>query len=306
MSLASPIVALPPYEVAGPDDAPVIAVLGGISATRHVCACEADRSPGWWQGVAGPGRALDTNRFRIVSFDYLDGGRGPDGRPARAVSTHEQADALAAVFDECEVGAAHAVIGASYGGMVALAFGERHSDRAKRLIVIGAAHRAHPLTTALRAIQRRVVELGLDTGRERDGLALARALAITTYRTAREFAARFPSERAPHEGTFPSERWVMRHGERFAATWEAHRFVALSLSSDRHHVDAGAVRVPTTLVAAAGDTNVPRELIDELAASIGASCTVVDLPTEHGHDAFLADPETIACILTSALSEIAA
>lgn len=306
MSVASEIaVELPPYEVAGRASAPVVVALGGISANRHVCAGPDDPVPGWWEQLAGPGRALDSNRFRLASFDFLDAGRGTDGRPDRIVTTHDQADALAAVLDALDVERAHAVVGASYGGMVALAFAERYPERLDRLVVIGAAHRPHPMTTALRVVQRRIVELGLDTGRTHEALALARSLAMTTFRSAREFAARFdaaPETIARTSAVFPVEGYLWHHGERFAQRWRPERFLALSLSADLHQIDPQSIRAATTLVAAEADAIVPREQTDELARLLGGACCVVDLPSANGHDAFLTEPETLGPILVNALN----
>jgi homoserine O-acetyltransferase/O-succinyltransferase len=306
MSFASEIlIDVPPYEVIGPRSAPTIVVLGGISANRHVCGNGVDPSPGWWEGIAGRGRALDTNSFQLVGCDFLDGGRGPDGRPERIVTTHDQADAIVAVLDEIGVNRVAAVVGASYGGMVALAFAERYPDRLERLVVIGAAHRAHPMTTALRTVQRRVVELGLETGREHDALALARSLAMTTYRSAREFAERFdcvPTSLTQNDAVFPVESYLRHHGERFAARWRPERFLALSLSGDLHNVTPRDISVPSVLVAAEGDAIVPRGQIEELNAAIGGPSQLVDLPSRYGHDAFLTEPDTLGAILRSALS----
>src|SRR5262245_22876295 len=147
----------------GPPDAPVVAVLGGISATRDA------RS--WWPQVVGEARAVDTSRFRVLGFDWLDGGEGPDGRPERIVSTHDQADFLAAALDEHGIDRLHALVGASYGGMVALAFAERYPRRVATLAAISAPANTHPMSTALRSIQRRTVELGLETGRGPEALS---------------------------------------------------------------------------------------------------------------------------------------
>src|SRR5262245_61873083 len=110
---------LPPFEIVGPHGAPTIAVLGGISANRHICSNGADGRPGWWEPMAGAGRALDTERYQLLGFDFLDGGRAEDGRPERIVSTHDQADALAAILDSLGIERLHAIVGSSYGGMVA-------------------------------------------------------------------------------------------------------------------------------------------------------------------------------------------
>lgn len=295
---------LPPFEVAGVRGAPAIAALGGISANRHICANGADGRPGWWEAMAGRGRALDTTRYQLVGFDFLDGGRRDDGRPERIVTTHDQADALAAVLDSLGIDRLHALVGSSYGGMVALAFAERYPQRVERLVVIGAAHEAHPMTTALRSIQRRTVELGLDTGRVRESLTLARSLAMTTYRSPREFAARFdsrPVSRTENHAEFAVEKYLNHHGERFAATWRAERFLALSLSGDLHRVEPANITTPCTFVAAEGDAIVPREQIAALAAGVRGPNTLVDLPSDNGHDAFLTEPETLGAIIAEAL-----
>lgn len=296
---------LPRFELIGPSGAPLVVVLGGISASRHVVASEHDPSPGWWETVVGPGRAVDTTRLRVLGVDYLDGGRGTDGRPKRIVSTHDQADAIAAVLDRLAVERAYALIGASYGGMVALAFAERRPHRLERLVVISAPHEAHPLSTALRSLQRRIVGLGIDTGEPKEALTLARGLAMTTYRSAREFAERFdsePVERTANDAIFPVEGYLRHHGERFAAAWEPERFLALSLSADLHRIDPRAIRTPALLIAAQGDSIVPGEQMQALAAALAGPARLVELPTTTGHDAFLAEPKAIGRLLKDSLA----
>ncbi len=296
---------LPQYELTGPPGAPLVIVLGGISASRHITPNEIDGAAGWWGGSVGPGLGIDTTRYRILGIDYLDGGRGPDGRPLRIVTTHDQGDALAALHASLRLPKAHAVVGASYGGSVTLAFAETHADLTGRIIVVGAAHESHPMSTGLRAFQRRIVELGLETGRANDAMILARGIAMTTYRTAGEFAVRFRDakpDRADGKVVFPVESYLEAAGKRFAAWCPPERLLALSLSSDLHHVDPAAVRVPAVLIAEEGDTLVPEEQVAELSRRFGAPNTLVHLPTMHGHDAFLTDSATINPILSAALS----
>src|SRR6185437_4068697 len=107
---------LPSYEVTGPPAAPLVVALGGISASRHVTSTVDDTSDGWWQDLVGEGRAIDTNVYRVLSLDYIDGGSTKDGQPAALVSTYDQADALARVLDTLRIERIHAIVGASYGG----------------------------------------------------------------------------------------------------------------------------------------------------------------------------------------------
>jgi homoserine O-acetyltransferase/O-succinyltransferase len=274
-------------------------VLGGISATRHVVSTDSDTSPGWWENVAGPGLPLDTTRFRILSMDYVDSPWRPGSRATRTVSTHDQAYALRRVLDVLEIDVVHAIVGASYGGMVALAFAESYPARVRRLVVIGAAHESHPMTTALRALQRHIVELGAESGRSAAGLTLARALAVTTYRTSREFEQRFSRESA--DGNLQVEDYLIHCGRRFAASFTPGRFLSLSLSADLHRVDPAGIRTPTTLIAFVEDRVVPIEQARSLARSLGGECTLHEIESIKGHDAFLADHLSISSILSSAI-----
>ena len=97
-------------------------VLGGISAGRHLGPASFDATPGWWPGLVGRGAALDPARQPLIGFDYL-GGTDDTGRCLRPVTTHDQARAIAAVLDHLGIAQA-SFVGASYGGMVALAFAE--------------------------------------------------------------------------------------------------------------------------------------------------------------------------------------
>lgn len=297
-------VAVPSYEIAGPPGNPVVVVLGGISATRHVCSSATNPLPGWWEAITGPGKAIDTRRVRVLSFDFADGGAGNDGLPARAITTHDQAAGLANLLDAIGVDRVHSIIGASYGGMVALAFAEQFGSRVDSLVVIGAAHFAHPMSTALRCIQRRIVELGVSTGRAGEALAIARALAMTTYRSAREFAERFasdPCERTDAGARFPVEQYLLQRGAHFAATWSAAHFLALSLSADLHRVDPACITAPVLVISAEGDAIVPREQAEALAALLGGPAELVTLKSRHGHDAFLTETDALAPILGGAL-----
>jgi homoserine O-acetyltransferase len=275
----------------GPRGAPVIAVLGGISASKHITSSASNPSPGWWEDVVGPGRAVDTRQFRVLGIDYVTSGIG-----AAPVTTDDQAEALAAALDHAGIRALHAVIGASYGGMVALAFGAKFATRAGRLIVISAAHESDPIATALRHLQRRVVALGREAGRERDGLAIARGIAMTSYLTARHFDERLT-------GCDRNDSRLVEHrigsylktgGESFAEQWTPERYNALSLSLDLHKVRPEDVTAPTTVIAITGDRLVPVAQSRELARRLGGHSQLIELDSSLGHDAFLGDSARIA------------
>jgi homoserine O-acetyltransferase len=289
MSVAAPqlprVVQDDRYALAGREDAPVVAVLGGISATA--------RSRDWWPAVVHAGGDVDLDRFGVLGVEYLDGGETSEGFPARDVTTHDQADALAETLDALELDRIHTLVGASYGGMVALAFAERHPDRVDQLVVVSAPARAHPMAVALRSIQRQIVTLALESGRGAEGLALARQLAVTTYRSAEEFGERFDADLV--------QRYLKHQGEKFAARFRAARFLALSRSVDTHLVDAARITTPATLIAARGDAIVPLAQMRELADTLAGPSVLRVTQTNTGHDAFLAEPHAAGAIIRNAL-----
>ncbi len=205
--------------------------------------------------MVGPGRPLDTDRFRVLGMDYLGGGHQSTG-PVRgtefpSISVYDQAECLMAVMDHLGIASLHGCVGASYGGMVALALGERHPDRVAHAVVISAAHRTHPMSTAWRSVQRAIVRYALSHGEGERGLVLARALAMATYRSGREFEERFPGEAELRDGNFvfPVEAYLISRGEAYAAQYQPEAFVCLSESIDLHRIEPERITMPTTVVA---------------------------------------------------------
>lgn len=298
------------WRLTGPADAPVVAVLGGISAHRIVTGDDDDER-GWWPELVGPGRGVDTRRWRILSFDWLGGSGDTTGplpgsfasAPFPSVSPDDQARLLARLLDHLELSRLHAFIGASYGGMVALAFGALHPSRLGRLIVLCAAERAHPLAVAWRSIQRRIVRMGLEGGTGHEALAIARGLAITTYRSAEEFSLRFggPATCSGHGHRFPVEAYLEHHGEQFASRIVPESYLCLSESIDLQDVDPGRVCVPTTLVAIRQDQLVPISQMRSLASRIGRHCSLYELDSLYGHDGFLKEDRQLAPLLNRIL-----
>jgi homoserine O-acetyltransferase len=325
------------WRLAGPANAPVVCALGGISANRRVFDQENPKQ-GWWSEVVGPGQALDVEHFRVLSFDYLGGSAettGPrrvglaavstDAAGSRAandsaqeavsapvadtsassfpnISTYDQAELLVRLLNNLGLKSLRAIVGGSYGGMVALAFGERYPERVSRLVVIGAADRTHPMATAWRSVQRQILRFAVDCGRPKDGLQLARALAMSTYRSAEEFEARFDGApvRNGERFAFPVEQYLFARGSDFAERHHPEAILCLSESIDLHHVDATRIFVPTTIVAIREDQLVPLTDLRGLAARLPVA-KLHEISSIYGHDAFLKESDQLRGIFAVAL-----
>lgn len=285
---------------------PVVAALGGISAGRLVTSTATDK--GWWNEIVGAAAPLDTRTCQVLGFDFL-GGSGETTGPQRgqtdfpSVSAYDQADVLRLLLEHLQIPQLAMIAGASYGGMVALAFAERFAQLVRRIVVISAADRPHPMSTAWRSVQRAFVRYALKQNDGVEGLRLARALAMATYRSADEFAVRFSGEAVRTNGQFqfPVERYLLARGDAYAASYIPEAFVCLSESIDLHRVDAGRILVPTTLVAVREDQLVPLTDMQALQDKLQTS-TLVEISSLYGHDAFLKEVNTLRTIFSASLS----
>ncbi len=296
------------YERQGPATAPVVVVLGGISAGRHVAASTAAPERGWWEGIVGPDEAIDTTRFCVLAFDWL-GGVGCSTAPTAGaafpfVGAADQAAAAWHLLDQLQVERVHAFVGSSYGGMVALHAAAQRPQQVARLAVLGAAHRSSAQANAWRAVQRGIVELGQRTGQERQALALARQLALTTYRTPGELDDRFGGrgEIQAHDVRFPVQDWLDARSAEFATQWSAASFLCLNRSIDAHRIDPRTVAVSTSVLAFGGDQLVPPDDVRDLALQLPALRIHREIRSRYGHDAFLKETRAVGAFLKEVLS----
>ncbi len=271
--------------ICGQDGAPIIVVLGGISATRFV-ADGGRNNRGWWSTLVRNGGPIDLSRFQVLGLEFAPTGDCTDCPDV--ITTGDQAHRLSAVLDNQGIDKIAALVGSSYGGMVGLRFAEMFPERLDKLCVIGAAHRPYPIGVAWRGIQRRVVRLGLEAGNPEGGLKLARELAMTTYRTPVEFADRFAlNETGTHPSTFDICDYLESRGNAFAQTMDARRFLALSESIDLHRVEPENISTPTLLMTAISDQIAPLVDMQELRDRLGGESELYTFTSLFGHDAFL-------------------
>ena len=271
----------------GRDGRPVIIAAGGVSAGRMVA--DADDIAGWWRAIANPDGAIDASRFQIFGFDFLPG----DESGLKTITPADQARAVKIALDKLGVVKIHAFVGASYGGCVGLSFASLYPEMLKKLCVISAAAKADPMTTALRGVQRRIIKFAQETGREKEGVALARELAMTTYRTGDEFRDRFRSEA---KGARPGDpydvcEYLESRGRAYAEKMSANRYLTLSDSLDRANADAERITAECLFIAATTDRLVPAADTENTSRCVKGPARYLAVESRVGHDAFLCDTQ---------------
>jgi homoserine O-acetyltransferase len=294
------------FRLAGNPSGPLVAVLGGISAHRIVVGLPGE---GWWPEMVGPGLGVDTREYCVLGIDYI-GGHGESSTPSVGgqfppISSYDQANALSQIVQHLGINSLHAIVGASYGGMVALCFAEKHGTLVDHIVVLSAADRGQALSTAWRSVQRQIVREAIARGDGATGLKLARALAMATYRSPIEFALRFGGAPTRIAGRFrfPIEDYLFARGDDYVQKYRAESFLTLSESIDLHSMDATQVHTPATLIAVREDQLVPFNDMQSLSARLNGPRQLIEINSIFGHDAFLKEGAALIPIIKHALAE---
>ncbi|MFJ3222262.1 homoserine O-acetyltransferase [Streptomyces sp. NPDC086783] len=323
-----------------PDRSNAVLVLHALTGDSHVAgpAGPGHPTPGWWDGLVGPGRALDTDRWFVVAPNVLGGCQGstgpssrrPDGRRWGGafpfLTQRDQVAAEADLADALGIGRWALVIGGSMGGMRALEWAVSYPERSAALLLLAttAAASAEQIAWAAAQVHAVRADPGWRGGDYHDagpgggphaGLGLARRLAHVTYRSEPELRARFG--RAPQDaedpwrgGRYRVESYLDHHAAKLVHRFDAGSYVALAEAMNSHDVGRGrggtraALRRVTarTLVAAVdSDRLYPPYQQAELAAGIGTADGLRTVVSPYGHDGFLIEVAQVAALVRELL-----
>ncbi|GAA2785072.1 homoserine O-acetyltransferase MetX [Saccharopolyspora taberi] len=322
------------------DASNAVLVLHALTGDSHVAgpAEPGHPTPGWWDGLIGPGRPLDTDRWFVVAPNAIGGCQGstgpattaPDGRawggrfPAVTVRDSVRAEALLA--DALGVSSWAAVIGGSFGGMRALEWAVDQPGRVSAALLlsccaVSSAEQISWSATQIQAIRADPDWLGgdyhdLPDGRgPQAGLGVARRIAHITYRSPQELETRFGTghqdgEHPWHGGRYAVESYLDHHADKLARRFDAASYVALAQAMSGHDVGRGRggaeaalcrVRARTLVGAVDSDRLFPPSQQRWLAGAIpGAGLRTISSP--HGHDGFLIETGQVGALVRELLS----
>ncbi len=297
----------------------------------------------WWPELFGVGGVFDLKRHCVIGVNVIGscyGSTGPRsinpetgeayGGGFPLVSIGDMVRAEARLLDHLGVERLRAVVGGSIGGMQALQWAVDFPARVENCIAVGAAPLA-ALGLALNHLQRRAIMhdpawrggLYEPDAQPVAGLALARSIAMCSYKSAELFDERFARnpDRAgedPHrslEERFDVAGYLDHQGRVFTQRFDANSYLVLSKAMDTfdlargYESEAAALRrvsARVLLVGISSDWLFPADSIRALAGrmqSAGVECRYEELPSSHGHDGFLADADLLAPLLRAALDD---
>lgn len=294
-------------------------------------------SPGWWEGLIGPGEAIDTDRYHVVCPNVLGGcqgttGPGSPGSDGHPLGSHFPVITIRdQVAVEVELAARlgieqwACVIGGSMGGMRALEWCVSQPERVARAVILAVGAAATADQIALCALQIRAIRSdpafqGGDyygtTRRPLDGLSVARGLGQFTYRTGQEFEQRFGRKAQGEEdpfkgGRYAVESYLQHQGERLAGRFDPNSYVTLSEAMNHHDIGRGrggsaqvlqGVTASVTVAGIVSDRLYPLALQEELIRHLPGHPSLLVIESDLGHDAFLLEIDQVGRILAAALN----
>jgi homoserine O-acetyltransferase len=334
------------YQTWGEPDqtgANAILVLHALTGDSHAAgpAGPGHPQPGWWDGLIGPGKAIDSSRWFVVCPNVLGGcqgttgpsSSGPGGLPYGArfprITIRDQVAAERALADVLGIERWAAVVGGSMGGMRALEWAVSFPDRVAAAILVATSAAASAEQIALCALQIGAVRLDPDFhgGDYYDapsgagpyaGLGLARRLGHLSYRSEFELAERFGRRPQSDEdplrgGRYAVESYLDHHADKLVRRFDANSYIVLSEAMNHHDVGRdrggvaralGNVTADVTVVGIDSDRLYPLRLQAELAAHLPARPDVVVVASAHGHDGFLIESQQVGQAVAGALARV--
>jgi homoserine O-acetyltransferase len=292
----------------------------------HALTGSADAAGDWWAPLIGPGAALDTRRFGVLCANLLGGRYGTTGptssdprtgRPYGAafppVTPRDQARAQLVLADAIGIERFTLVTGGSLGGMVALEVALERPDRVDHVLPVAAPAATGPLAMAWTHLQVALIDrLGAD------GLALARQLAMTTYRSEADFDERFGRRTEP-DGRPAVVSYLEHQGRKLVDRFDPGTYRILAQAMDAHDIGRARRGIPAALATLAeadvrltgvgirGDVLFGPEQVRalvETGLAAGVRARYRELDSTKGHDAFLVEWDQLGAILREAINGV--
>ena len=245
------------------DKSNAILICHALSGSHHAAGFhEGENSPGWWDSYIGPGKAIDSSRFFIVSLNNIGscfGSSGPAsinpdtgevwGASFPSLRARDWVESQRLLMEHLGIKVWAAVIGGSLGGMQAMRWSLEHPEKLLNAVVIASAMKLSAQNIAFNEIARRAIKSDPDycdgdyLQQEKapiHGLALARMLGHVTYLSDELMGQKFGREL--HSGDFTTEKtqpiefqiesYLNYQGDKFSDSFDANSYILITKMLD--------------------------------------------------------------------------
>lgn len=329
------------------DGANAVLVCHALSGDAHVATgpgADGAERVGWWHTMVGPGKAIDTGRYFVISSNVLGGCSGTTGPgspdPATGqpyglrfplVTIEDMVDVQAALLDHLGIDRLLAVAGGSMGGMQALAWARRYPDRVASVLAGATTWRLAAQAIAFNEVGRTAI-LGdpafaggdyYGSGQPDHGLAIARMIGHITYLSDTSMREKFGRRLRDREGhafdfvtEFEVESYLAYQGRKFVERFDANTYLYMTKAMDYFDLSAGSadlasalsgVRSRALLWSFSSDWLFPTYQSREIVDALlasGAEVSFAQIESPYGHDAFLLEPEAQGALVVPFLASV--
>ncbi|MBF6634432.1 MAG: homoserine O-acetyltransferase [Planococcus sp. (in: Bacteria)] len=294
------------YERHGDENAPTVLVCHALTGDQYAIGSE--ENPGWWAGLIGPGKPVDTDVFQVITFNVLGGSHGSTGplsinpetgQPYRAkFPTLTIRDMVRAEYNALKkLGINHlaGVLGGSLGGMKTLEWGKLYPEFVDAILPLAVTPYYSDYGLAFNHIGIQAIENDRDfnegnyeSSDQLKGFQIARMAGMVTYRSGSMFNQRFGRSKAGEE--FNVQSYLNYQGKKLAGRFDANSYLLLLKAMNTHDIGETILDVPVYALSFTHDLLYPSELlVPWLEEQKDASWEIIE--TEFGHDGFLVEFE---------------
>jgi len=319
-----------------------ILVCHALSGDAHAAGLHKDdKTPGWWDDLIGPGKALDTNLYFVICSNVIGGCKGstgpssvnPDtGKPYALdfplITIADMVEAQRHLIDFFGIEKLLCVIGGSLGGMQALQWASAYPERIIASIPIATALKHSPQQIAFNEVIRQSIMADpawrngyyYEDGQPENGLAVARMIGHITFMSDQSMEEKF-SRKLKNDNLsfqfiddFEVEGYLRYRGYNFVKRFDANSYLYITkamdyfdLSGDNFMAETKKTAVRFLVISFKSDWLYPayqsQDIVRLLKRKL-AYTTYFDLTSTYGHDAFLIEIEDETRLIKNFLANI--
>jgi homoserine O-acetyltransferase len=320
-----------------------ILICHALSGNAHVAGYNSpsDKKPGWWDGMVGPGKGIDTNKYFVICSNFLGGCAGttgpssinprtgrPYGLDFPIITIADMVNVQKLLLDALGIRRLLAVIGGSIGGMQTIQWSIAYPEMMGAAIPIATTTHQGAQSIAFDAVGRNAIlaDANFAEGQYHQGevpgqgLAIARMIGHITYlseegmrekfgrqlRGADKYSYDFNSE-------FAVETYLDHQGQSFVDRFDANSYLYITKAADYFDLprDYGslkkafaAAQARFLVVSFSSDwlfTPAQSEAMVDALVANGKDVSYCNIASGYGHDAFLLEDETLGAFLSNFL-----
>ncbi len=322
-----------------------ILIFHALTGDAHAAGFhEGDKKPGWWDGMIGPGKAFDTDKYFIICPNCIGSCKGstgpastnpktgkPYGLSFPVITFDDMVVAQKSLIDHLGIKKLLSTSGGSMGGLQALKWAVLYPEYVQSVIVIACNHRHTAQQIALHEVCRQAIMSDPDWkngdyyGKSipARGLALSRMIGHITYMSEKSMDEKFGRKLIKKEKVgydfshdFEVESYLKYRGDSFVQRFDANTYLYLTKALDYFDLAEDGSLTKTfqntkasfLVISFSSDWLYPAYQSKELVKALKVNdldVSNVEINTNYGHDAFLIEVDGQSRLISHFLSRVA-